>query len=584
MKKNDYNSKYKVISPKETVNNVKKFFEDNGYQVYISENRESEAGTWFCGVHLYYNGMCVQAACGKGMTEEFSLASGYAELYERFCNKCPVSFNPFFSIKHIDKNKDKMHPMILDDILQVPSVDGWIKAFGNPTYQRKEELFNILTNGEPLGVEYNNFDLSNDIFIMDPRIIDRVYMSIGMAAGNTVTEALNQGLSEIYEHYAAEHFLRDPQEKYYLIDLDNIKNESLKEKVNLIRAFNYDFFVFDLSYNYNMPVLLSCLINKTGGTSHLNFGSFPVFDIALERIITETYQGIYSLNDYPSELQIPSRALPSSQVWGLYGNNITLAPYLPEFIFENCEIAKNYNEQVFLSDDLNLTNEEIHAYYCELNKKLGYSFYFRDNSLSDDIHAIRIWSPEMEMTTDKGARYKNTSKLIIDEWINSLYAYVDYVNRLIDGTLTPEDFIHHITNYATGDNGKGGYIGCFMCVDWLTPLYPTLFTNYLDAFGSVPYVNIDEFNVFVKLQGSFMYPIYRRYATLYNFKMCYQYTNEELINYMKLLLNWTPTEQDIENVEDKNYFIQRVIIDSIHRFFHSDIYDNYVSTFNFREA
>lgn len=39
-----------------------------------------------------------------------------------------------------------------------------------------------------------------------------------MSAGNTLQEALNQGLSEIMEHYANMQFYMTPQEEFFIID------------------------------------------------------------------------------------------------------------------------------------------------------------------------------------------------------------------------------------------------------------------------------------------------------------------------------------------------------------------------------
>jgi len=40
------------------------------------------------------------------------------------------------------------------------------------------------------------------------------------------------------------------------------------------------------------PVMAVVLINKTNNNIIVNFGASPVFDIALERCLTEIYQGI----------------------------------------------------------------------------------------------------------------------------------------------------------------------------------------------------------------------------------------------------------------------------------------------------
>jgi len=78
---------YKEIDPLETVKNVTDFFISNGLSLKISDVNQSEAGTHYCHVDVYDpSGVLIGGANGKGVTKEYSLASGHAELYERFCN------------------------------------------------------------------------------------------------------------------------------------------------------------------------------------------------------------------------------------------------------------------------------------------------------------------------------------------------------------------------------------------------------------------------------------------------------------------------------------------------------------------
>jgi ribosomal protein S12 methylthiotransferase accessory factor YcaO len=44
-----------------------------------------------------------------------------------------------------------------------------------------------------------------------------------------------------------------------------------------------------MSYNFNVPVLMSLAVNKTTHAISVNLGASPIFDIACERIITELY-------------------------------------------------------------------------------------------------------------------------------------------------------------------------------------------------------------------------------------------------------------------------------------------------------
>ena len=88
--------KFKDRSPEETVKIINNFFNEKGYTVNIIEKSQSEAGTFSFGLSLYKNKVKILHSSGKGMTEAYALASGYAELYERFCSKCNFIRHPFF--------------------------------------------------------------------------------------------------------------------------------------------------------------------------------------------------------------------------------------------------------------------------------------------------------------------------------------------------------------------------------------------------------------------------------------------------------------------------------------------------------
>ena len=80
------NNKYKDKKPEETINNVKSFFLKKGYRTEEQIIKNPFPGVWWCRIVLYFNNIEIQGANGKGTTEIFALASGYAELYERYCN------------------------------------------------------------------------------------------------------------------------------------------------------------------------------------------------------------------------------------------------------------------------------------------------------------------------------------------------------------------------------------------------------------------------------------------------------------------------------------------------------------------
>jgi ribosomal protein S12 methylthiotransferase accessory factor len=121
--------------------------------------------------------------------------------------------------------------------------------------------------------------------------------STGLAAGNTIEEALTQGLSEICEHYV--HYQMYYEERTFsYLDLDMIQLPqyisnffiSLKEK-------KYTYYVYDFSYLYQIPVLGLLIVDPIKHVSYMNMAAAPNFIIALERCCTEIYQGHTYLGD-----------------------------------------------------------------------------------------------------------------------------------------------------------------------------------------------------------------------------------------------------------------------------------------------
>jgi len=114
-----------------------------------------------------------------------------------------------------------------------------------------------------------------------------------MAAGNTLEEALVQGISEIFEHYVQEQYLKNPPKELHEISI-NLMNTSNQNIINNIEKLGKKIKIFDLSYNYKVPVCMSVLYNTISYNYIINFSSAPTIQIAIERALTELYQNINS--------------------------------------------------------------------------------------------------------------------------------------------------------------------------------------------------------------------------------------------------------------------------------------------------
>lgn len=83
----DLNHKYKDRDPMETVNIINTFFISKGLRIDLVKNVKTDADTFWCHLELKTNdNETILTSNGKGATLEYSLASGHAELYERYCS------------------------------------------------------------------------------------------------------------------------------------------------------------------------------------------------------------------------------------------------------------------------------------------------------------------------------------------------------------------------------------------------------------------------------------------------------------------------------------------------------------------
>ena len=121
--------------------------------------------------------------------------------------------------------------------------------------------------------------------------MNKILGSDGLAAGNTIEEAAVQGMSEIYEHYVTDRIYYEKNTVYYELNLDKMLpslSNYLVEIITNIKKEGYSLSILDLSYNFNMPVLMSIVIDKNH-LMYIDLGAAPTFEIALERTLTEIY-------------------------------------------------------------------------------------------------------------------------------------------------------------------------------------------------------------------------------------------------------------------------------------------------------
>lgn len=293
----DYNdtlldARYKDAAPLETVKKIKQILASHGIETYEVWYETSVPYCFALSVKIRG---AIFSVNGKGMTREFALASGYGELMERL----QLGFTGANSLQKDgstitgDSNIQLVSPQTLQEegkSLYQRLADRYQKIMGSP--MTVDSILKQFT--EPDGnVEcVPCYELTKGKMFMFPnKIRMRAYGSNGCAAGNTMEEAIVQAISELVERYN--------QSYINLHDLaaPDVPEEVLQsctaayEIIRYVRSNGYRVTIKDCSLGKGFPVVCACFVHEKTGKYHTNFGAYPVFEIALERALTESFQG-----------------------------------------------------------------------------------------------------------------------------------------------------------------------------------------------------------------------------------------------------------------------------------------------------
>ena len=133
-------------------------------------------------------------------------------------------------------------------------------------------------------------------------IIGNLYVSNGMAAGNTPAEARAQALSEVVERYVKFRVIRDGLCLPDVPDDVIARYPKIAADITALRAAGFGILVKDASLGGQYPVMNVTLLNPCDQGCFVSFGAHPHFEIALERALTELLQGraLDALDGFPA--------------------------------------------------------------------------------------------------------------------------------------------------------------------------------------------------------------------------------------------------------------------------------------------
>ncbi|MDY0115993.1 MAG: YcaO-like family protein [Sulfurimonadaceae bacterium] len=122
-------------------------------------------------------------------------------------------------------------------------------------------------------------------------ILTNLYVSNGLATGNTPKEAQVQALSEIIERYTKIEIIKNNYALPPFAEADLKKYKKVYEDLCTLRSHGYIIEVLDASLGGKFPVTAISLINPKNATLFVSFGAHPILEVSLERTMTELMQG-----------------------------------------------------------------------------------------------------------------------------------------------------------------------------------------------------------------------------------------------------------------------------------------------------
>ena len=289
-----------------TIANMSGVLAGLGIKIEIASWRNLVPNVWSLHIRDAHSPMCFTN--GKGASKESALASALGEFIERM--NCNHFYNDQFwgediadaaFVHYPDERwfkpgrKDALPKGILDEYCRhIYDPDGELRA---------SHLYDTNSGNVKRGICSLPFVRQSDgaVVYFPSNLIDNLYLSNGMSAGNTLAEAQVQCLSEIFERAVKREILESE------IALPDMPPEVLAKYPGILAGIQglevqgFPVLVKDASLGGRFPAMCVCLMNPRTGGVFASFGAHPSLEVALERSLTELLQGrsLEGLNDLP---------------------------------------------------------------------------------------------------------------------------------------------------------------------------------------------------------------------------------------------------------------------------------------------
>jgi ribosomal protein S12 methylthiotransferase accessory factor len=296
----------KDLPLEQTIANMTAILQDLGMKIEIASWRNIVPHVWSLHLRDAASPMCFTN--GKGSTKESALCSALGEFIERLNSN--FFYNDQFFGEDIANSEFVHYPNERwfkpgsNDELPDGILDAHCLALYNPDGElRGSHLIDTNSGNRERGIVALPFVRQSDaeVVYFPSNLIENLFLSNGMSAGNTLHEAQVQCLSEIFERAVKKEIIESE------ITLPDVPRQVLEKYPNILQGIDaleaqgFPVLVKDASLGGEFPVMCVTLMNPRTGGVFASFGAHPSFEVALERSLTELLQGrsFEGLNDVP---------------------------------------------------------------------------------------------------------------------------------------------------------------------------------------------------------------------------------------------------------------------------------------------
>ncbi len=297
----------KDLPLEQTIANMSAILAGLGMKIEIASWRNIVPHVWSLHIRDAASPMCFTN--GKGATKEAALCSALGEFIERL--SCNFFYNDQYLGQDIANSAFVHYPnekwFKPGPRGRIP--EGLLDEHCLSIYDPDDELLGThlfdTNSGTPeRGICALPYVRQSDgeVVYFPSNLIENLYLSNGMSAGNTLPEAQVQCLSEIFERAVKKEILENEIALPDVPEAVLARYPHIQEGIKALEAQGFPVLVKDASLGGQFPVMCVTLMNPTTGGVFASFGAHPSFQIAIERSLTELLQGrsFEGLNDLPA--------------------------------------------------------------------------------------------------------------------------------------------------------------------------------------------------------------------------------------------------------------------------------------------